>query len=58
MIHKSAWVLLVAVMVYGCGGGAPGGSLPVAPSGAIKDKAAMVVVPGGYFIRGDRSAKP
>jgi len=55
---KTTWVFLATVVVCGCGGGAPDGRLPVAPSGSIKDKAAMVVVPGGYFIRGDRNVKP
>jgi formylglycine-generating enzyme required for sulfatase activity len=56
MIHKTAWVLLAAV-AYGCGGAGPGGSLPVAPAGAIIDKVPMIVVPAGDFIRGGRSAR-
>ena len=57
MIHKTAWVLLAAVVSYGCGGAQPGGSLPVAPVGAIRDKAPMVVVPAGDFIRGSQGTR-
>ncbi len=58
MNHRTAWILLVAVAAYGCGGAGTGGSLPAAPAGVVRDKVPMAAVPAGYFIRGGRGAKP
>ncbi len=57
MIRFAALFLLAAAAVSGCGGSEPKGVLPVEPVGTVRDKIPMVLVAGGYFMRGRRSSR-
>jgi formylglycine-generating enzyme required for sulfatase activity len=53
MTQKGSKALLVVALVFGCGASEPKAELPVAAIGVQRDKAPMIQIPAGFFVRGE-----